>query len=97
MSTKQDHTFGRMVSWNHRNETDFFEGECNKIRGSAGEFYPLDRTRDSITLYSNELCTFAEFDYEKDEFIKDVRGYKYSAQTLFENGKFFISFLIGFL
>ncbi|XP_065155971.1 protein peste-like isoform X2 [Atheta coriaria] len=86
MSTKQDHTFGRMVSWNHRNETDFFEGECNKIRGSAGEFYPLDRTRDSITLYSNELCTFAEFDYEKDEFIKDVRGYKYSAQTLFENG-----------
>ncbi|KAJ8959905.1 hypothetical protein NQ318_011642 [Aromia moschata] len=86
MSYENDEHFGRILTWNYRNQTDFFEGHCNDIRGSAGEFYPMNQKRDRLVLYSAELCKYAEFEYVEDVVIKGVHGYKYSADNIFDNG-----------
>ncbi|CAH2012386.1 unnamed protein product [Acanthoscelides obtectus] len=86
MSYRPDESFGRMLSWNFRNQTDFYEGHCNDIRGSAGEFYPLNRKRDKLVLYSSELCKYAELEYDRDVVVKGVRGYRYIADNIFDNG-----------
>lgn len=85
-----DRNFGRILTWNHRNRTDFFEGHCGDIKGSAGEFYPLNIKRDKLLFYSSELCKYAELEYEKDVVIKGVKGYKFSADYLFDNGEIFL-------
>ncbi|CAG9862240.1 unnamed protein product [Phyllotreta striolata] len=81
-----DENFGRMLSWNFKNRTDFYEGHCNDIRGSAGELYPINRRRDKLVLFSDQLCKYAELEYVEDVVIKGVKGYKYTADYIFDNG-----------
>lgn len=86
MSTANDQNFGKLLEWNYSNRTEFYEGNCAKINGSAGEFYPINRGKDTISVYSAELCKNAVLEYEKEVEIKGVKGYKYSAMSLFDNG-----------
>ncbi|XP_044271364.1 protein peste-like isoform X1 [Tribolium madens] len=86
MWTKVDEDFGKIVTWNYKNESEFYEGECNAVKGSAGEFYPINQKRDYIELFSSELCKFAKLEYEKDVNVKGVLGYKYTARHIFDNG-----------
>ncbi|CAH1156006.1 unnamed protein product [Phaedon cochleariae] len=86
MSYKTDENFGKIVTWNGRNRTDFYEGRCNEIRGSAGEFYPFDRPKDKLVLYSSQLCKYAELEYDQEVEVKGVRGYNYLADNIFDNG-----------
>lgn len=88
MSFASDKNFGKIMSWNHRNRTDFFEGHCGEIKGSAGEFYPLNLKKDKLVFYSSELCKYAELEFEKEVVVKGVRGYKFIGDNLFENGKY---------
>lgn len=87
MYTKTDGNFGKIASWNYRNQSDFFEGDCNEVKGSAGEFYPINRKRDYLELFSPELCKMGKLEYEKDVDIKGVLGYKYTAKDIFDNGE----------
>lgn len=87
MSTLNDERFGRILTWNNNNRTNYYEGSCGDIRGSAGEFYPMDRTKDAIEIFSSELCKNAVLKYEQEVEIRGVKGYKYSARDLFDNGK----------
>lgn len=87
MYTKNDEKFGTILTWNYKNTTDFYNGNCTNIRGSAGEFYPINRKRDYITLYSSEMCTFTKLNYIKDVAIKGIRAYKYAPLHIFDNGK----------
>ncbi|KAJ8978291.1 hypothetical protein NQ317_012662 [Molorchus minor] len=86
MSFLNDDYFGSLLTWNYKTRTDFYEGHCNDIKGSAGEFYPLNRKRDRLVLYSSELCKYAELEYTEDVTIKGVRAYKFSADNIFDNG-----------
>lgn len=86
MYTKNDEKFGNIMTWNYKNKTNFYEGDCNNVTGSAGEFYPLNRKMDFIVLYSPELCRYAVLEYEKNVTIKGVKGYKYTAKNIFDNG-----------
>lgn len=86
MWTKVDENFGKIVTWNYKNESDFYEGECNAVKGSAGEFYPINQKRNYIEFFSSELCKFAKLEYEKNVTIKGVLGYKYTAKNIFDNG-----------
>lgn len=79
-------SFGRIVQWNYKNTTNNFEGSCNHIRGSAGEFHPMKPNKDVLEIYSTELCSFARLDYEAEVNVKGIQAYKYSADTLFDNG-----------
>jgi hypothetical protein len=87
MWTLVDDKFGKIMTWNYKNESSYYEGECNAVRGSAGEFYPINRKRDHIEFFSSELCKFAKLEYEKDVEIKGVLGYKYTGKNIFDNGK----------
>ncbi|KAJ8920038.1 hypothetical protein NQ315_011688 [Exocentrus adspersus] len=86
MSYRNDESFGRLLTWNHRNKSDFYEGHCNAVKGSSGEFYPMNRKRDKLELYSPELCKYAELEYVQDVDIKGVHGYKFTADNIFDNG-----------
>ncbi|XP_060529969.1 uncharacterized protein LOC132704160 [Cylas formicarius] len=86
MYTANDENFGKLLTWNYRNTTNFYEGHCNEIKGSAMEFYPLNRKRDRLVLFSSELCKYAELDYAGDVIIKGVRGYKFTGDNIFDNG-----------
>lgn len=89
MSTRNDENFGKILTWNYNNRTNFYEGSCGDIRGSAGEFYPMDRTKDTIEIFSSELCKNAILKFEEEVDILGVKGYKYSARDLFDNGECF--------
>lgn len=78
--------FGRIVHWNYKNTTRNFEGSCGTVRGSAGEFHPMKPNKDYLELYSTELCSFARLDYEREVNVKGIQAYKYSSNTLFDNG-----------
>ncbi|KAJ3643123.1 hypothetical protein Zmor_025854 [Zophobas morio] len=86
MWTQVDEKFGKIITWNHRNESDYYEGECNAVKGSAGEFYPINQKPDYIEFFSSELCKFAKLEYEKDVVVKGVKGYKYTGKNIFDNG-----------
>ncbi|CAH0555938.1 unnamed protein product [Brassicogethes aeneus] len=86
MSVANDKNFGKLLSWNDRKETNFYTGQCNSMKGSAGEFYPLNRKRDRIQFYSSELCRLATLEYERDVVIKGVQAYRYTARNIFDNG-----------
>lgn len=89
MSYAGDKNFGRILTWNHRNRTDFFKDRCGEIKGSAGEFYPLNVRKDRpLTLYSSELCKYAELEFVGEVTIKGVKGYKFTGDNLFDNGKY---------
>lgn len=50
-------TLGRLWNWNHNNVSQFYDTPCGEIRGSAGEMFPPDQTRDKpVTMYSPDLC-----------------------------------------
>ncbi|KAF5278409.1 hypothetical protein FQA39_LY05898 [Lamprigera yunnana] len=85
--TKAGDDFGSIKSWNYNNETEFYEGECGRIKGSAGEFYPNNLKPDHVTFFLPDLCRSLEFTYEGNVDIKDIPSYKYSAQdAAFDNG-----------
>lgn len=87
MYYETDDKFGRIASWNYKHATDFYTGHCNDIKGSAGEFYPINQKKDTIVFYSPELCRYAELEYVGEVIIKGIKGYKYSGDHMFDNGK----------
>ncbi|PSN44142.1 Protein peste [Blattella germanica] len=48
---------GVLRTWKDRNVSDYFEGECSRIKGSAGDFFPRELTRDQEwSMFATELC-----------------------------------------
>jgi len=54
---------GQIVSWNGRNRSDAYSGECGVVRGSSDGLFPpgLAATTDSISIYSTDLCRPLKF------------------------------------
>lgn len=73
---------GEVEQWNYNTRTNFFPGNCGKINGSAGEFYPPNQTKDKpVHFYSSDMCRSIAFDFEKEVEIHGIPGYKYSGGT----------------
>lgn len=51
---------GIMRKWNYRDTTKYFKSPCNGIEGSAGEFWPPDRIKNQITLFSVDICRLVQ-------------------------------------
>eukprot|EP00092_Neocalanus_flemingeri_P040156 GFUD01043741.1.p1 GENE.GFUD01043741.1~~GFUD01043741.1.p1 ORF type:complete len:545 (+),score=122.04 GFUD01043741.1:220-1854(+) len=49
---------GNIASWNNRNRTEAFPGDCGTVRGSSDGLFPpgLASSKDSITIFSTDLC-----------------------------------------
>ncbi|XP_019763180.2 protein peste isoform X2 [Dendroctonus ponderosae] len=86
MYTKTDEKFGKQLTWNYKNYTDFYTPPCNEIKGSATEFYPLNVNKTTLLFYSSELCKYAELQFVGEETIKGVQGYRFSGDHIFDNG-----------
>ncbi|KAB0794887.1 hypothetical protein PPYR_11726 [Photinus pyralis] len=79
--------FGALKNWNYNNFTLFYEGQCGKINGSAGELYPQNLKPDHITFFSADLCRPLEFTFEENQTVEGIPSYKYSAKdAVFDNG-----------
>lgn len=66
----------------------FFDGQCGKIRGSGGEFYPPKlRKEKPVELFTADMCRTLSFDFEKEEEHFGMVGYKYiGSKRTVDNG-----------
>lgn len=80
--------FGRIQSVDGKSKSEAFEGKCNDLYGSTGEFHPMGQTRDSpISLLTSDMCRTIELDYEEDIDVRGLKAYKYVAgERTFDNG-----------
>lgn len=84
---------GELLEWNYQNQTSYFGGSCNKVHGSAAELYPQRQKRSHIGFFSPDMCRHVQLDYEDDILVKDIKGYKFSAQKgMLDNGEYLICF-----
>lgn len=77
---------GKVHTWNYTN-THFFPGECGKVKGGAGEFYPPGLNKTFIEMYSNDLCRSLKFKFKREVDVKGIKSYEYVAdKEFFANG-----------
>ena len=77
---------GRVHSWNY-SDSMFFPGDCGKVMGGAGEFYPPRLEKTNIQLYSNDLCRHLTFDFKKEVEVQGVHSFEFVAsKNFFANG-----------
>jgi len=64
---------GSIVSWNRKNRTDAFPGECGVVKGSSDGLFPpgLTSNKDTISIFSTDLCRPLHFIKEATQ---DVHG-----------------------
>lgn len=73
---------GKIKTFNNMTKLPFYEGECNKLKGSAGEFFsPAPSKVDPLYYFIAEMCRSIPYDYEKDVEVHRVRGRRYSIGT----------------
>lgn len=80
---------GWLENWNYEPTSRFYKGKCSSIHGAAGEFFPPHRTKDeNIIMFSPELCRTIEFEFEQEQVVHGVRGYKYvGGPKMVDNGE----------
>ena len=60
-------------------ETNYFEGQCNVLTGSAGDFFtPFIDKNQTLELFSPEMCRSIQMDFEEDQEILGVKTMKFS-------------------
>lgn len=70
---------GQIHSWNNLTHTGAFEGECGRVKGSMGEFFPSNlKANDSVYLYMPKMCRAVPLDYTETIKVHGVTAYKFS-------------------
>ncbi|XP_075153552.1 peste [Haematobia irritans] len=70
---------GQIYEWNYKTHNGAFEGECGRVKGSMGEFFPPNLTpEDSVWLYVPNICRAVPLDYTEMVKIHDVTAFKFS-------------------
>ena len=70
---------GQIAEWNYaRNISEnITDGECGRIRGSAGEFFPPHRDRTHLDFFAPDICRTLSFNYREDVDVLGISGYKF--------------------
>jgi len=77
---------GKVHSWNYSTE-NFFPGECGRVKGGAGEFYPPNLDQTYIQMFSNDLCRSLKFNFNQVSYPHGIRTHEYVADaSMFANG-----------
>lgn len=86
---------GQIHTWNYKTQNGVFDGECGRVKGSMGEFFPPNLTpSDSVFIYLPHLCRAVPLDYTETVAVHGVTAYKYSGTgRSVDNGKFLKDFL----
>lgn len=90
---------GKVASYNNKSDYSFYEGECRKLKGSGGEFFPPKPLKEEpIYLFTPDMCRSTPFDYEKNIDLHGVTGYRFTAGaraldngTLYDENKCYAS------
>jgi len=74
---------GQIALWNEDSQVpaDMYTGYCGQINGSAGEFFPPNRDKTFVNLFTSDLCRSIRFTFEKETKVKGVSGYKYTLDS----------------
>jgi scavenger receptor class B protein 1 len=81
---------GEVKNWNFYEQTPYYEGECGRIRGSGGDFFPgsIDKSQ-IVSLFSPEMCRVVDLDFEEELDINGVKAFKFAGgKRTVDNGNF---------
>lgn len=71
---------GSVRNFKHLPEFSFYEDECRKLKGSAGEFFsPEPSINQPLRLFTPEMCRSIPYDYEKDIQLHELKGHRFTA------------------
>jgi len=77
---------GQVFSWNY-SQSVFFPKDCGKVQGSAGEFYPPNVPKTSISMYSNDMCRSLKLKFQRDAYPHGIHTHEFAGDaSLFANG-----------
>jgi len=78
--------FGETKEWNYHRETPFYKSYCSMVNGSAGEFFPPNRDKGNISLFSPDICRTLDLSYKEEVEVMGISGYRYwGDDTMFDN------------
>lgn len=79
---------GIIRSWNYKDKSDFFDGECSKVAGSVGDIFPPVQVKeDQLEMFVPDFCRSLKLDYSEEVKVRDIPAYRYEAsETLIDNG-----------
>jgi len=61
----------------------FYPSPCSHLSGSAGEFFPPNRDKSSVSYFTPDLCRTIFFNYKEETEVQGISGYKYWLDTGF--------------
>jgi scavenger receptor class B, member 1 len=84
---------GQIEKYDNLTEFPYHTDDCRKLRGSAGEFFSPEPTKDDpIYLFTPNMCRAIAYEYEKDISLHGVMGYRFSAGAkALDNGTLYAS------
>jgi len=73
---------GQISQWNSLSDLSYlYPQPCDQLYGSVGEFFPKERN--SISLFSSDLCRPVFFNYKEDTEVSGIPGFKYWLDSMF--------------
>jgi len=80
MFTGEDDIYkvGQISRWNEEGSLgNLYPRPCDRLEGSAGEFFPQDQDKTSISYFTPDLCRPIHFNFKEETEVMGVGGYKY--------------------
>lgn len=80
---------GNVYSWNGGNRTDFYNGECSAVRGSAGElWHPEIAVGKPVEIFATDVCRTLPLAYEGPTEMLGLGGERWVGDDrVFDNGE----------
>lgn len=82
-------SLGKISKFNNLQEFPFYTAKpCNTLKGSPGEFHPPNvNTKEPLNLFIPAICRSIEYEYEKDDEVKGIKGNRFSlSKKTLDNG-----------
>jgi scavenger receptor class B, member 1 len=92
MNTGNDNIskLGTINAFNRHNSHLFYKGQCSEINGFIGEVFPPLESKHSISLFLSDMCRTIPLDYEREDEIHDIPGYRFVAgKRAVDNGSIY--------
>ncbi|XP_071454759.1 protein croquemort-like [Hetaerina americana] len=84
---KDIRNIGRLWKFDGMEETGFFDGECGKVRGSAGHMWAPKLKKTNITLFIESLCRSVTLPFSGETTVEGIPAYKFTGDRRFvDNG-----------
>lgn len=79
---------GKLHSWNYTTECGIYNGECDKVRGSLGDLWPMNISAENTSsLFISDFCGAFDLTKTDNKVLNDLTGVHFlgTVQT-FDNG-----------